>query len=273
MDNPAFATGIRSAATQTPSIRMRTVLVAILLGLLCFGVIMGATIGMIVLNTRVSPDFAWFPLPVTLLIVTALWFAEQRWHIGLRTTNHLPRGRVYALGVGLTLIGIAACAVQGHFTGYVRATELLDATVDRTFQRTYAIYMAVFAAVLAEAIFRGVMQVRMQTVLGGWPVVIIIGIVNVFAHRWGPEITQNGIGLFVVLAGWTYLRWISGSLWPPLVMHAGSNLIIAVWLWTRGPIAHAEQSLTGAFAVMIVGALLAVAARPWSLHARLMGSE
>ena len=248
MDQPEFATGIRSAATLPPSIRVRTVLVAILLGLLCFGVIMGATIGVIILNTRVSPDFAWFPLPATLLIVTALWFAENRWHIGLTSTTHLPLGRVYALGVGLTLIGIAACAVQGYFSGYVRATELLEANVDRTFQRTYAIYMAVFAAVLAEAIFRGVMQVRMQTVLGRWPVVIIIGIVNVFAHRWGPEITQNGIGLFVVLAGWTYLRWISGSLWPPMMMHAGSNLIIAGWLWSRGPIVHAEQPLAGALA-------------------------
>lgn len=266
MDQPEFAAGVRSMGAQTPLMNARTVLVAILLGLLYFGVIMGATIGVIALNTRVSPDFAWFPLPITLLIVTALWFADKRWHIGLTETTHLPQGRVYALGLGLTLIGIAACAVQGHFSGYVRATELLEANVDRTFQRTYAIYMAVFAAVLAEATFRGVMQVRMQTVLGGWPVVIIIGLINVFAHRWGPEITQNGIGLFVVLAGWTYLRWISGSLWPPLVMHAGSNLLIAVWLWTRGPIVHAEQPLVGALAVLAVGVLIASAARPWSLR-------
>ena len=36
--------------------------------------------------------------------------------------------------------------------------------------------------------------------------VIVIGVINVLAHRWGPEITQNGFGLFVVLAGWTWLR-------------------------------------------------------------------
>ena len=166
------------------------------------------------------------------------------------------RGDIWMVAIGVTLAGIGACAVQGHFTGYVRATELPELDVSRAFQLTYAIYMAVFAAVLAEASFRGVMQARMQPVLGGWLTVIVIGVINVLAHRWGPEITQNGIGLFVVLAGWTYLRWVSNSLWPPLLMHAGTNLGIALWLWLRGPIVHADQSLLGALAVTAVGFLL-----------------
>jgi membrane protease YdiL (CAAX protease family) len=234
---------------------LRSVLAAVVIGLLFFGAVMGATLGLIVLNTRTSPDFAWFPLPATLLIVAAMWGAERRWHIGLRNTTHMPVGRAYGIGLGLTVLGVAACALQGYFSGYERATELLDADVDRTFQRTYAIYMAVFAAVLAEVTFRGIVQVRMQRVLGGWPVVMIIGLVNVLAHRWGPEITHNGIGLFVVLAGWTYLRWVSKSLWPPLVMHAATNLIVGLWLWHRGSIVHADMSPAGATVVAIAGLL------------------
>jgi membrane protease YdiL (CAAX protease family) len=80
----------------------------------------------------------------------------------------------------------------------------------------------------------------MQTVLSVWPTVIIIGVVNVLAHRWGPEILMNWLGLFVTLAGWTYLRWLSRSLWPPLVLHTVINLLVAVGLWFRGPLVHAD---------------------------------
>ena len=219
------------------------VLSAVIVGILFFGVVMGAAVALVTLNTRLSPEFAWFPLPVTLILAAAIWFAERRWGIGLarRDAANLPTSRVWAIATAITLAGVAACAFNGYFTGYVRATELLDAPVDRTFQRTYAFYVSVLAAILAEISFRGIMQTRMQAALGLWPVVIIIGIVNVLGHRWGPEITQNGFGLFVVLAGWTYLRAVSQSLWPPLIMHAVTNLVIAGWLWNVGPIRHAEM--------------------------------
>lgn len=228
---------------------------AVVLGILFFGVIMGAAISLVNLNTQVSPEFAWFPAPVTLLLVAAIWLVERRWPIGLANpvVAALPAGRVYLIAVLVTAAGVFACAFNGYFTGYVRATELLGAEVDQTFQRTYAIYMSVLAAVLAEVAFRGIMQTRMQTVLGLWPVVIIIGLVNVFGHRWGPEITQNGFGLFVVLAGWTWLRAVSQSLWPPLIMHAGINLIIASWLWNNGAIEHAAMT---PFATAVVGGLM-----------------
>ena len=49
-----------------------TVVSAILLGMVFFGLLMGAALGFVTLNIRVSPDFAWFPLPVTLLLVGRL---------------------------------------------------------------------------------------------------------------------------------------------------------------------------------------------------------
>ena len=221
---------------------------------------MGAAIGTVVLNAQVSPSVPWFPLPVTVLLFAAAWFVERRWGIGLSDGGPKPAGRVYALAGALTVAGVAACAVQGYFTGYARETEPFNADLSTAFNATFALYLSVYAAVLAELSFRGVMQTRMQHALSVWPVVLVIGVVNVFAHRWGPEITQNGLGLFVVLGGWTYLRWYAQSLWPPLIMHTVTNVIVAAWLWNQGPIVHADMTPFWAGVVAAVG----VAALAWA---------
>ena len=93
----------------------------------------------------------------------------------------------------------------------------------------------------------------MQKVLSIWPTVLIIGVVNVLAHRWGPELTLNWFGLFVTLAGWTYLRWLCQSLWPPLILHALTNFLVALGLWTNGPLIHAELANGIVLAVGIAG--------------------
>ncbi|MGI9308264.1 MAG: CPBP family intramembrane glutamic endopeptidase [Gammaproteobacteria bacterium] len=237
---------------------LKTVVIAIVLGLVYFGIVMGVAMGLVSFNANATPTWVWFPIPNTVLIIIATAYAQKRLGIGLVPTKPVTRNRMYLIGGALTILGMAACAVQGKFSGYVRATELLDYDVSALFQISYALYMPVFAAVLAEVTFRGVMQTRMQRVLGVWPLVITIAVVNVFAHRWGPEITQNGIGLFVILAGWTYLRWLSGSLWPPLILHAVLNFIMAIGLWTRGPLVHAEASTSVITSVGVMG-LLALA--------------
>jgi membrane protease YdiL (CAAX protease family) len=168
-----------------------------------------------------------------------IW-AQRRWNIGLTLPAGTPWTKVYIIGIALTVLGIATALVQGRYTGMVRATELLDAEVSPLFTVTYAFYMSIFAAVLAEVTFRGVIQTRMQTVLSIWPTVVVIGVVNVLAHRWGPELTLNWLGLFVTLAGWTYLRWLSQSLWPPLVLHTVTNFLVALGLWYQGPLVHAD---------------------------------
>ena len=237
-----------------------TVLGAVLIGLVFFGVVMGASMGLVMLNANTSPEIVWFPLPVTVILVGTIFLAQRRWDIGLKRPAGVPWPRVYVIGTALTVLGISVAVVQGKFTGYVRATELLDIEVSPLFTFTYAIFMSVLAAILAEATFRGVVQSRMQTVLSVWPTVVIIGVVNVLAHRWGPEITQNWLGLFVTLAGWTYLRWLSQSLWPPLILHAVANLLVAVGLWFRGPLVHAELANSTVTVIAVVGLVgLAVA--------------
>ncbi|MBM4196922.1 MAG: CPBP family intramembrane metalloprotease [Gammaproteobacteria bacterium] len=235
---------------------------AMLRGLIFFGVVMGIAMACIMLNARWSPDLVWFPLPAVAVLWLATRWAQQRWQIGLNPVAAVSATRAYAAGLTVTLLGVAVCVVQGSYTGMVRETEVFAGADSVAFTLTYAVLMAVFAGVLAEVAFRGIVQARMEPAFGLWTTVIIIAAVNVVSHRWGPEIVQNWLGLFVTLAGWTWLRSWSGSIWPPLVMHAGLNLLVALGLWNFGPLHHAELSsgVVAGFALLGVASLFATVA-------------
>ncbi len=236
---------------------LRTLLIAVILSLVFFGVIMGVSMTCVMFNARWSPDLVWFPLPVIAVLVGSIYWAEKRWQIGLSHRADLPWGRVYAIGIALTVFGVCVAATQGVFTGKIRAIEVYGGEVSPLFQMTYAFVMSVFAAVLAEATFRGIMQTRMHTVLSLWPTVVAVAVINLLSHRWGPELVQNWFGTFIILAAWTYLRWLSQSLWPPLIVHSLCNLIFAIAVWFGGPIVYAELS-SGTIALIVIVGLVAL---------------
>lgn len=236
---------------------LRTLLIAVILSLVFFAVIMGVSMTCVMFNARWSPDLVWFPLPVIAVLVGSLYWAEKRWQIGLSHRADLPWGRVYAIGIALTVFGVCVAATQGVFTGKIRAVEVYGGDVGPLFQITYAFVMSVFAAVLAEATFRGIMQTRMHTVLSLWPTVVAVAVINLLSHRWGPELVQNWFGTFIILAAWTYLRWLSQSLWPPLIVHSLCNLIFAIAVWFGGPIVYAELS-SGTIALIVIVGLVAL---------------
>lgn len=236
---------------------LRTLFIAVALSLLFFAVVMGVSMVCVMLNARWSPGLVWFPLPVIALLVASIYWAEKRWDIGLSHAADMPWGKVYAIGIALTVFGVCVGATQGVFTDKVRATEVYGGDVSPLFQVTYAFVMSVFAAVLAEAAFRGIMQTRMHAVLAVWPTIVSVTVLNYLAHRWGPELWENWLGSLVILGAWTYLRWLSQSLWPPLVVHALCNLVFAIIVWFGGPIRYAELS-GGTIALFVVVGLAAL---------------
>lgn len=233
---------------------LRTLVSAVVLSLAFFAVVMGVSMVCVMLNARWSPNIVWFPLPVVALLVGSIYWAEKRWQIGLSHPESVPWARVYTIGVAITIFGVCVSATQGVFTDKVRAVEAYNADVSPLFQVTYAFVMSVFAAVLAEATFRGIMQTRMHTVLGVWPTIVIVTVINFLAHRWSPELWENWLGSVVILGTWTYLRWISRSLWPPLIVHSLCNLLFAIAVWFGGPIAYAELSGGTIALIVVVGA-------------------
>ena len=226
---------------------------AVVLSLVFFAVVMGISMTCVMFNARWSPNLVWFPLPVIALLAGSIYWANKRWRIGLSHPAGVPWGRVYAIGVALTVFGVCVAATQGVFTGKIRATEMYSAEVSPLFQVTYAFVMSVFAAILAEATFRGIMQTRMQTVLSVWPTVVIIAFINLVAHRWSPELVQNAFGTFVILAAWTYLRALAPSLWPALIVHSVCNLVFAIAVWFGGPIVYAELSTVTVAIIVAIG--------------------
>ena len=46
---------------------------------------------------------------------------------------------------------------------------------------------------------------------------------------------RESLGLFVRL-----LRWLSGSLWPPLILHTLCNFFMALALWFNSPFKQGE---------------------------------
>ena len=232
--------------TQTLRILISTVVTS----LVFFAVVMGMNMTFVMFNAQWSPDLVWFPAPVIAVLVGSSYWAEKRWHIGLSNPVDVPWGRMYAIGIALTVLGVCVAATQGVFTGKVRATEVYGGNVSLLFQMTYAFVMSVAAAIVAEITFRGIMQTRMHKVLSLWPTVITVAVINLLAHRWGPELWQNWFGTLIILSAWTYLRWLSQSLWPPLIVHGLCNLIFAIAVWFGGPIVYAE--LSGGTIILIV---------------------
>jgi membrane protease YdiL (CAAX protease family) len=223
---------------------------ATVLSLIFFTVVMGAAMGCVMLNARWSPGLVWFPLPVIALLIYSTLWAEKRWDIRLNHPQDIPLVRIYLIAIAITVFGSCVSATQGVFTDKVRAVEVYSADVIPMFRITYAFLMSVFAAVLAEVTFRGIMQTRVHSVLSVWPAIAFVAFINLVAHRWGLALLYNAVGVFVILATWTYLRWVSRSLWPPLVAHTLHNLVFAAAVWFGGPIEYGKLS-GGVIAVIV----------------------
>lgn len=229
---------------------------SLLRGFAFFAGLMALSMGCVILNARLSPALVWFPLPVLVLVGGATLWAGHRWEIGWQPVRDVSVGHVFALAVAVTVLGVCVIVLQGAWHEMVRATERAPYEVSRAFSFAYAFVMSLVAAVLAEVTFRGIIQTRFQLILGHWPAILIVAALNTAAHRWGPALADQWLGYFVSLAGLGYLRWYSGSLIPPLVVHLVVNLLLAAALWWWGPF---DQGQLGATTAGFLAALALIA--------------
>jgi membrane protease YdiL (CAAX protease family) len=233
---------------------LRMTVIAIVLGLALFMICMGACIGIVMLNARVSPELAWFPAPVLALCIGAAVWAQQRWDIGLSMPAGVSWARIYAIAVTATLAGVCVAILQGAWYDMERAAELGPVGWNEHFDFAYAFVMPLVAAILAEVFFRGVMQTRIAAVLKPWTAILLVTAVNTASHRWGPDLAAQWMGYFALILAFGYLRWASGSLWPALIAHAGQNFALAVTLWVWGPFAQGQLPTNTLRAIALTGA-------------------
>ena len=233
----------------------------ILGSLVLFMVAMGACIGLVFVNARVSPALPWFPVPVLALIAAIAVWAERSFGIGLgRPTGLTPRTLVMTAAVAVA--GVSACVLQGSLAGLTRGAEPGPPGTSAEFAFAYAVVLSVAPAALAEIAFRGLMQTGLARLWSSWPALLVVAAINTAAHRWGPELAGQWLAYFFSLAALGWLRSVTGSLWPPLVAHVTANLLTALALWQWGPFVQGDIGPGGlAFVAVLVATGLLVAAR------------
>ena len=214
---------------------------------------MGLCIGLVFANARVSPDLAWFPVPVLAVIVAVAMWSEAQFRIGLRRPVPLD-ARTLLMTAGVAVAGVSACVLQGALAGLTRSAETGPPGTSDAFRFAYAVLLSVAPAALAEVAFRGVMQTGLQRLWGAWPAILAVAAINTAAHRWGPDLAAQWLAYFASLAAAGWLRAVTGSLWPPLMAHVGANLLTALALWQWGPFV---QGRIGSPGLVVVAALMA----------------
>lgn len=236
-------------------------------GILFFGLQIGAAMAAVAANARWSPDFVWFPLPIAAMLILSTTWAERRLRIGLTPgAGTVASPRILLLTLVVAVVGVAACVVQGAWYDMVRDEELGPAGVGAGFQFAYAVTLSMTSAVLAEVTFRGILQTRFEEQLGRWPAIIVVTAINVVAHRWGPELVAQWLGIFVALGALGWLRSVTRSLWPALLAHAAVNFLLALAMarW------HAfDQGLIGDMALALMAAAVVLG---WALALWIGGS-
>ena len=213
---------------------IRDVVVPIIGGLVFARTLLFTSLFLVFLNTRWTPNFPWYPIAVLALIIVATVLVNRRWDIGLTIPRNMPWGRIYAFGIAISVTGFAVATLQGAYYDLVRGTEGGAGDVSPLFQLANAFVISMTAATLAELGFRGIILPRIAKVMGVWPAIVLVTVINTAGHRWIDSSTR-WLGLLVMLGGWGYLRQLSGSVVPPLVIHVTMNFLLAIGFWFWGP--------------------------------------
>ena len=212
----------------------RLIALAILGGLLFFRLLLGTSIYLAVLNMEWTPNVPWYPIPALILIIVASYLVHRQWDIGLTIPRNMPLGRIYMFGIAISVTGFAVATLQGSYNGEIRGTNSRGEDLSTLFLIVNAFALSLASAASAELGFRGIMLPRLQKVISMWPAILIVATINTLAHR-PVDLSNRWLGLFVMLAGWGYMRHISGSVVPPLVTHVGMNILLATGFWFWGP--------------------------------------
>src|SRR4029079_2537028 len=134
---------------------------------------------------------------------------------------------------------------------------------------------AVVAGVVEEAAFRGYMQGPIERRHGPTLAILVTGASFGFLHFSHPEVTVTLLPYYMAVAAvYGALAWLTNSIYPSMLLHAGGNVFSSLGLLTTGkgewqssatpkPLIW-ETGTDGDFWVAVIIALAATAAAVWA---------
>ena len=217
--------------------RLPTVVRAIVVGLVVFEIGSDVTAAPLFGNLRFHPEIPW-ALPITLLLLVPYWAYFSGWAPPSSTRNaRRTASRVGPVPVTLWcaavpaaasgtlmlillrlvapyLMPVAAPAMKLQISSYPTATVI-----------GLLLYIALIAGVTEELAYRGYMQKTMEDRYGVVPAILISGTMFWIAHL--PNVTVTHLpGHLAASAVFGLLAYFTRSLWPAIVTHVLSDLIL-----------------------------------------------
>jgi membrane protease YdiL (CAAX protease family) len=197
-------------------------------------------------NLRYSPWLPW-AVPITAVYLWFFWryVRGEGWP---RATSEARRESCRANAVGEDVWGMAVFAgllglvailfLQTVLARLVRLPQQQDIDPSKYPVLTVALWMLMSAAVAGvteEAAFRGYMQRPIERRHGPAAAILITGTAFGFLHFTHPEVTFALMPFYLAVAAvYGMLAYLTDSILPGVVLHAGGNVFVAFNLFVGG---------------------------------------
>ncbi len=193
----------------------------------------------------------------------------------LRANDLSPE--VWSAAIGSGLLGLIwVLVVQQVLNRLVRLPQQIvpDTSQIPAVTLVGLLFMAaIVAGVVEEAAFRGYMQGPIERRHGPIAAILITGVMFGFGHFAHPEVTLVLMPYYVAVAAvYGGLAYITNSILPSLVLHAGGNMFVFLgqfgagrseWQATAAPLVW-ETGPDATFVVTVVAAIVLGAAVFWA---------
>jgi membrane protease YdiL (CAAX protease family) len=185
-------------------------------------------------NLKIFPGVPW-SVPVMALYLSVLWRHAPRTNLRAnRLSEEVWAAALLAGGLGLWALMLFLAALNR----VVRLPAQQAGELSHVPVLTVVALVAmgsIVAGLVEEASFRGYMQKPIEERHGPVIAILVTGSLFGFAHFSHPEVTLMLMPYYLAVAAiYGTLAYLTNSIWPGVVLHAGGNMFVALDFFARG---------------------------------------
>ncbi len=188
-------------------------------------------------------------------------------------------GDVWGAAILAGVLGLVALVffmqVWGRMVRLPQQQDVDPSTVPLVTLAFSLVMGSLVAGFVEEAAFRGYMQGPIERRHGPFLAILVTGIFFGFAHFTHPEVSLRLMPFYLFIATmYGGLAWLTNSIWPSLVIHAGGDILGFVRLfasgrseWQMAPVAQPLVWQSGpdtSFWISCALAVVTIAAAVWA---------